>query len=130
MADSIFTKIIKGEIPSYKIYEDEKTFAFLDIYPTQPGHTLVIPKQQVEFLWDLKQEDYVALMETCKKVARHIRETLGARYVGVKVIGEEVPHAHIHLIPLNSASDFFEQRPEDAQPDLPALAEMADQLAF
>jgi histidine triad (HIT) family protein len=130
MADSIFTKIIKGEIPSHKIYEDDKTFAFLDINPTQPGHTLVIPKSQVEFIWDLSDEDYRALMETCKQVARRVREILGAKYVGVKVIGEEVPHAHVHLIPFNHASQYFERRPQSPEPDHTALADMAKRLAF
>lgn len=130
MADSIFTKIINGEIPSNKIYEDDKTLAFLDINPTQPGHTLVIPKKQVEFVWDLSDEDYSALMDSAKKVARHIREALDVKYVGVKIIGEEVPHAHVHLIPFNKASEYFERRPSSAQPDYGALAEMAKKLAF
>ncbi len=128
MANSIFTQIINGEIPCYKIYEDEKTFAFLDINPTQPGHTLVIPKNQIEFLWDLSDPDYRALMDTCKKISRHIRDTLEVKYVGVKVIGEEVPHAHVHLIPLNSASDFFELRPEASRPDPDELSKMAQKL--
>jgi len=130
MADSIFTKIIKGEIPSHKVYEDDKTLAFLDINPTQPGHTLVIPKQQVEFLWDLEDEDYRALMMAAKKVAKRIREILGVKFVGVKVIGEEVPHAHIHLIPFNHASEYFERRPQAPEPDHAALAAMAKKLAF
>lgn len=130
MADSIFTKIIKGEIPANKVYEDDKTLAFLDINPTQPGHTLVIPKKQVEFIWDLSDEDYRALMDSVKKVARHIRETLNVKYVGVKVIGEEVPHAHVHLIPFNEAAEFFERRPAEVQPDYQALEEMAKKLAF
>lgn len=128
MQDSIFTKIINGEIPCGKIYEDELTFAFLDINPTQPGHTLVVPKSQVEFLWDLPERDYHALMDSCRKIARHIREVLGVKFVGVKVIGEDVPHAHIHLIPLGQASDFFKRRPQDAQPDHDGLADMAKKL--
>lgn len=130
MSDSVFTKIIRGEIPSHKVYEDDKTYAFLDISPTQPGHTLVIPKKQIEFLWDLNDEDYTALMAACKKIARHIREVLGVKYVGVKVIGEEVPHAHVHLIPFNEAAQFFERRPADAEPDHAALAAMVQKLAF
>ena len=74
MHDSIFTKIIKGEIPSHKVYEDADTYAFLDIHPIQPGHVLVIPKRQAEYVWDLSDEEYQALMETAKKVARKIRE--------------------------------------------------------
>jgi len=130
MEDSLFTKIIKGEIPCHKVYEDGKTLAFLDINPTQPGHTLVIPKKQIEFVWDLSEEDYEALMNASKKIAIHIREVLNVKYVGVKVIGEEVPHAHIHLIPFNNSAEFFERRPQNPEPDHSALAAMASKLAF
>ena len=130
MSESIFTKIIKGEIPSHKIYEDDKTYSFLDINPTQPGHTLVVPKKAIEFLWDLPDEDYQALMLSAKKIARRIREVLEVKYVGVKVIGEEVPHAHIHLIPFNHASQYFERRPASLEPDHAALAAMAKKLRF
>lgn len=130
MGDSIFTKIIKGEVPAYKIYEDQKTLAFLDIHPAQPGHTLVIPKKQVEFAWDLEDEDYQAVMAAAKKVARRMREVLDAPYVGVKVIGIDVPHTHIHLIPF-STTEEFQYRPDlNAEPDYEALAEMAKKLAF
>lgn len=129
MADSIFTKIIKGEIPAHKIYEDGLTYAFLDINPTQPGHTLVVPKKQIEFIWDMDSQDYHALMAACQKIARHIREVLGVKYVGVKVIGEEVPHAHVHLIPFDEPAQFFERRPAVTLPDDAALAEMAKRLA-
>ncbi|HET9850395.1 MAG TPA: HIT domain-containing protein [Candidatus Saccharimonadales bacterium] len=130
MADSIFTKIIKGEIPAHKIYEDDKTLAFLDINPIQPGHALVIPKTQIEFLWDLPDDDYQALMATVKLVARRIRDVLSVRFVGVKVIGEEVPHAHVHLIPFNSAENYYARRPADPEPNHSALADMAQKLAF
>lgn len=130
MGDSIFTKIINGEIPAHKVYEDDRTLAFLDINPTQPGHTLVVPKKQVEFLWDLEDEDYQAVMASCKQVARRLREVLQVRYVGIKVIGEEVPHAHVHLIPFNLASQYFARRPVAPEPDHDALAEMAKKLAF
>jgi histidine triad (HIT) family protein len=99
MEESIFRKIIKGEIPSHKIYEDEKTFAFLDIHPIQPGHVLVIPKRQAEFVWDMADEDYQAVMATCKKIALRIRDVLNVPFVGLKVIGVDVPHAHVHVIP-------------------------------
>ena len=95
---SIFTKIINGEIPCYKIYEDDKTFAFLDIHPETPGHTLVIPKNEVDKIYDLPDEDYEALLKTAKKLAKHMENTFGARTLW-KVIGTDVPHAHIHLIP-------------------------------
>lgn len=95
---SIFTKIINGEIPCYKIYEDEKTLAFLDINPEAAGHTLVVPKVEIDKIYDLPDEDYMALMQTVKKVSRHMEETLGKRTLW-KVIGVDVPHAHVHLIP-------------------------------
>jgi histidine triad (HIT) family protein len=128
--DSIFTKIIKGEIPSHKVYEDDKTLAFLDVHPVQPGHTLVIPKIQVEFVWDLDPEDYSALMETVKKVAQRLRETLGKTYIGEQVIGVDVPHAHVHLIPFSTVSEFRQTADMNEEPDHEALAAMAKKLAF
>ena len=97
MTDSIFTKIIKGEIPSHKIYEDDKTLAFLDIHPKTPGHTLVIPKKQVEFLWDLDEDDYGAVMATARKVALRLKEVLSPPFIGETVFGIDVPHTHVHL---------------------------------
>ena len=99
-APSIFTKIIRGDIPSYKIYEDAKTFAFLDINPETRGHTLVVPKNQVDKIYDLPDEDYHALLETAKKLSRHLEQKTGTRTLW-KVIGTDVPHAHIHLEPLD-----------------------------
>jgi histidine triad (HIT) family protein len=130
MEDSVFTKIIKGEIPSNKIYEDELTLAFLNIYPDQPGHTLVIPKKQIDHLWDVPDKDYIAVMKTCKKVANRIREVLKPERVGVKVVGEEVPHAHVHLIPFNTLEEFKDTQPHLGEPDYKALEEMAKKLAF
>ena len=95
---SIFTKIINGDIPSYKIYEDEKTFAFLDINPETKGHTLVVPKTEVDKIYDLSDEDYHALMATVKKLSRHMEKTLKKRTLW-KVVGTDVPHAHVHLMP-------------------------------
>ena len=97
---SIFTKIINGEIPSYKIYEDDKTYAFLDIHPETKGHTLVVPKTEVDKIYDLSDEDYQALMDTVKKLSRHMEQVLGARILW-KVVGTDVPHAHVHLMPLD-----------------------------
>ena len=128
MEDSIFTKIIKGEIPSYKIYEDDVTLAFLDIHPAAPGHTLVIPKKQVEFVWDLDDETYQAVMATAKKVARHLRETLRTAYVGEQIVGVDVPHAHVHLIPFNTVSEFRNSPDMSAEPDFAVLAAMAEKL--
>lgn len=127
MGDSVFTKIIKGEIPSYKIYEDDRTFAFLTIEPTQPGQALVVPKKQVDQLWDLSEEDYQAVMATAKKVAQRLKQVLRTERVAVRVIGEEVPHAHVHLIPISSAEDFYSKAYVAPQSE---LAEMAAKLAF
>ena len=95
---SIFTKIINGEIPCYKIYEDDKTLAFLDINPESKGHTLVVPKNEVDKIYELPDEDYQALMDTVKKLSIHMEQTLGQRTLW-KVIGTDVPHAHVHLLP-------------------------------
>ncbi len=102
----LFLKIIKGEIPSYKIYEDENTFAFLDINPAAIGHTLVIPKKEIDLLWDLDDKDYKAVMDSANKIAQAIQKSVECKRVGMAVVGLEVPHAHVHLIPLNAMSDF------------------------
>jgi histidine triad (HIT) family protein len=130
MEDSIFTKIIKGEIPCHKIYEDDATLAFLDIHPVSSGHTLVIPKKQVEFLWDLDGKTYQSVMATAQKVALHLRETLGVPYVGVQVIGIDVPHAHVHLIPFKEAAEFHARSDMSAVPDHAGLAALAEKLVF
>jgi histidine triad (HIT) family protein len=100
MEDSIFTKIIRGEIPCYKVYEDEQVFAMLDIEPLADGHVLVFPKKQVDLLWDLPDEDYQYLMQIAKKLAHKIQAEFNPLRVGVAVEGFGVPHAHIHLVPL------------------------------
>lgn len=104
---SIFTKIINGEIPCYKIYEDEKTMAFLDINPETKGHTLVVPKNEVDKIYDLPDEDYTALMSTVKKLSKNMEKVLGTRTLW-KVIGTDVPHAHIHLLPFDK--EWFQGR--------------------
>ena len=128
MEDSIFTKIIKGQIPAHKIYEDEQTLAFLDINPIQPGHTLVIPKQQIEFVWDLPDELYQAVMQTCKKVALRMREVLPQQYIHERIVGTDVPHAHVHLIPFDETADF--KKEADMKVDPAALTAMAEKLKF
>ena len=102
---SIFTKIISGEIPSYKIYEDDRTCAFLDIHPETKGHVLVIPKNEVDKIYDLPDEDYVALMNAVKKLSKHMEKVLGARILW-KVVGTDVPHAHVHLMPLDESWQY------------------------
>ena len=128
MEESIFTKIINGNIPSHKIYEDERVFAFLDIHPIQPGHTLVVPKKQVEFVWDLDDDDYTSVMNAAKLIARRMREVLGVKFVGEQIIGVDVPHAHVQLIPFNTVAEY--KKPQDTQgaPDHEALAAVAEKL--
>ena len=130
MSDSIFTKIIKGEIPAHKIYEDAKTLAFLDIHPKKPGHTLVIPKKQVEFIWDLPESDYLALMQTVQMVGNRIREVIKPEYVGEAVEGIGVPHAHVHVFPFSTAEEYHYVADQNAEPDNTALSVMAKKLAF
>ena len=98
--DNVFSKIIRGEIPCYKIYEDDKNLAFLDIAPESRGHTLVIPKAEVDKIYELSDEDYDALFHAVKKIAKHMEEVLGARII-MKVVGTDVPHAHVHLMPID-----------------------------
>jgi histidine triad (HIT) family protein len=130
MEESIFTKIIKGEIPAHKVYEDEQVLAFLDIHPVGNGHTLVVPKRQVEFLWDLEDEEYQAVMMAAKAVARRLRDVLGVAYVGVKVIGVDVPHAHVQLIPFNTAAEYNRPQDMESEPNHAELGAVAEKLRF
>ena len=103
---SIFTKIINGEIPCYKVAEDEDYFAFLDINPNTKGHTLCVPKKEVDKILDLDEETYLGLMKFSRKVGLAIEKTVNCNRVGLTVIGLEVPHVHVHLIPLNEMKDM------------------------
>ena len=125
MQDSIFTKIIRGEIPSHKIYEDENTFAFLDIFPEAPGHTLVIPKIQMDKFYDLPDEDYIALFSTAKKIAKHMEEVLEQR-IFLKIIGTDVPHVHIHLLPADP--NYVRQTPEPKRAKDTDLEKMSEKI--
>ena len=128
---SVFTKIINGEIPCHKVYEDEHTLAFLDIHPVVEGHTLVVPKAEVEFVWDLSDEQYQALMATVKKVGLRLREVIGKKYVGVMVIGTDVPHTHVHVEAFNQASELKKTlEVVQNEPDHDALAKIAERLRF
>ena len=109
---TIFTKIVNGEIPCYKIAEDEHFFAFLDINPMTKGHTLVIPKTEKDYIFDLDEATYSALMLFAKKVAHAIEKAIPCKRIGVAVIGLEVPHAHVHLIPINQESDMNFKNPK------------------
>ncbi len=109
---TIFSRIVKGEIPSYKIAEDDKYYAFLDINPLAEGHTLVIPKVEVDYLFDLDNETLAGLTLFSKRVAKTIEKAVPCKRIGIAVLGLEVPHAHIHLVPLNQESDinFFKPK--------------------
>ena len=103
---TIFSKIINGEIPAYKITEDESFLAFLDVNPNAKGHTLCIPKQEINKLFDMDEEHYLGLMQFARKVAKALEKTVPCKRVGVAVVGLEVPHAHVHLIPLNDMDEM------------------------
>jgi histidine triad (HIT) family protein len=128
MNETIFTKIINGDIPSHKIYEDEKTFAFLDIHPVTEGHVLVIPKNPTEFIWDLPSEDYTALLQAAHKLGAHIREKLETPHVGMLVEGLGVPHAHVHLIPFTHGHEMRREADMSIEPDHQALAIIAERI--
>jgi histidine triad (HIT) family protein len=108
----IFSKIIAGEIPSYRIHEDDRYYAFLDINPLAEGHTLVIPKVETDYLFDLEDDLLADMMVFAKKVAKALDKTMDCKRVGVAVLGLEVPHAHIHLVPINSLYDIEFSRPK------------------
>ena len=124
MEPSIFTKIVKGEIPAYKIAEDDRYLAFLDVFPTTKGHTLVIPKQQIDYLFDLDDELYLGLMAFAKKVAAAVEKAVPCKRIGVAVVGLEVPHAHVHLIPINKMADMnFANKQQFSKEEFEAVAE-------
>ena len=124
---SIFTRIINREIPGEIIAEDDKFIAILDIMPLVHGHTLVIPKQETDYIFDLEGETLSAMMLFAKRVARAVRKAVPCQRIGVSVIGLEVPHTHVHLVPINSADDLNFTRPK-LKPSPAELAEMADRI--
>ena len=125
---TIFSKIIAGEIPSYKVAEDDKFYAFLDINPITWGHTLVVPKQETDYLFDLDDALIGDMMVFTKKVAHAIKEAFPCRKVGMAVLGLEVPHAHIHLVPLKNEGDM-DFRHKITDPDPAKMAEAAEAIA-
>ncbi len=132
MKESIFTKIINGEVPCHKVYEDDYTLVFLDIHPIQPGQVLVVPKKQVGFIWDMEAKDYQFLMTTVQAVGKRLREVFEEKErVGVIVEGLDVTdHAHVKVFPFSDDTEFrFKPAPE-VEPDHKALAELAQKLAF
>ncbi|MBR5843037.1 MAG: HIT family protein [Bacteroidaceae bacterium] len=121
---SIFSRIVAGEIPCYKVAEDERFFAFLDISPVAKGHTLVIPKQEVDYIFDLDDETYNGLMAFARRVARALEGAVECKRVGVAVMGLEVPHAHVHLIPITTEGDmnFFREKLSLPAEEMAAIA--------
>lgn len=123
---SIFTRIIKGEIPSYKVAENDHYYAFLDINPLQKGHTLVVPKNETDYIFDLADEELAGMMVFAKKVAGAMKKSIPCQRIGVAVLGLDVPHAHIHLVPLNSGDDLNFCNPKKQFPaeEMQACAEL------
>lgn len=124
---SIFSRIVRGEIPCHKIAEDERFLAFLDVNPLVEGHCLVIPKEEIDYIFDLDDDTLGALHVFAKKVAGAIKQAIPCLRVGVAVIGLEVPHAHVHLVPLNSMDDINFSRPK-LKPSQEELAETAERI--
>jgi histidine triad (HIT) family protein len=124
---SIFTRIIAGEIPSYKVAESEHFYAFLDVFPLAEGHTLVVPKIEVDNIFDLEPELYMQLFSFAQTVAKGIQQAIPCRKVGMSVVGLEVPHAHIHLIPINQVSDMNFSREKSKAEDV-ALSATRDKI--
>ena len=115
---SIFSKIVKGEIPCYKVAETDDYLAFLDIRPMAKGHTLAIPKEEVDYLFDLKDEQYIGLQIFAREVGKAIEKVVECKRIGIAVVGLEVPHCHIHLIPINRVSDLsFQKEPLEMSPE-------------
>ena len=114
---TIFTKIVKGEIPSYKVAENDKFYAFLDVNPNAKGHTLVVPKKEVNKIFDLPENDYNGLMSFSRKIAIAIEKAIPCNRVGMAVIGLEVPHVHVHLIPLNAMEDIQFKKKVNLKPE-------------
>jgi len=124
---TIFTKIISGEIPSHKIHENEKFLAFLDINPLKAGHTLVVPKQEIDYVFDLPDDLLSEILVFSKQVARKIESVVDCERIGISVIGLEVPHAHVHLIPMNSVSDMNFSKPK-LDLDSQYMADLAEKI--
>ena len=123
---TIFTKIINGEIPSHKLYEDDNYFSFLDIRPMKEGHALVIPKEETDYIFNLSDEALAGLMKVSKQIAKAIEKSVSCKRIGVAVIGLEVPHTHVHLVPIDAIADLDFSKAKDG--DQEALAALAEKI--
>lgn len=127
--DSVFTKIINGELPCHKVYEDGYAFGFMDIHPIQPGHVLLVSKHQVSNFFELSDEEWRGLMAATKKVAKHMHEVFPDKErIGVMIEGTDVDHAHVKLLPIDSGDDYRHEPDMTTEPDHDSLAEMAERL--
>lgn len=126
--ETIFTRIIKGEIPCYKIAEDERFFAFLDINPLMGGHTLVVPKKHTSYIFDMEDKELGEMMIFAKKVAKAVEQAIPCKRIGVAVIGLEVPHTHIHLVPISEENDINFRKASRPQFSKEEMQEMADKI--
>ncbi len=126
--ETIFTRIINGEIPAHRIYEDDRVIAFLDIHPIADGHTLVVPKKQIEQFTDLDDKDFLYLMEVSQKLARHLKEVLGKQRVTLRIEGFDVPHVHVHLVPVDTEGESYKADRDQIEPDHAALSALAVRL--
>jgi histidine triad (HIT) family protein len=124
---SLFSKIINGEIPCHKIAEDEKFFAFLDVFPLVPGHVLVVPKKETDYIFDIEDADLAEMMVFAKHIAGVLKAVISCKRIGIAVIGLEVPHAHVHLVPMNSADDLNFTRPK-LSPSTEELKQVAEKI--
>lgn len=127
MQESIFTKIINSQVPCHKVYEDKLTFAFMDINPVQPGHVLVVPKAQIDHFDDLDDASYRAVWDTVKKIAKAQKKVFKTKRIGVQVVGLDVPHAHVHLIPFNTIEEY-RFVPPNQEPNHDELARNAQKI--
>lgn len=130
MEESVFTKIIKGDLPAHRVYEDDKTIAIIPLYPIAKAHVLVIPKKQVDHFIDLDDDTYQAVMATVKKVGKRINDVIQPKRVGLKVEGLEVPHVHVHVIGFDSIAEYRETPDESQEPNHEKNKALAKSLAF